>query len=163
MAGVIQDQELQGVLTSVALMNMDGEGLDDVQKWIRRKLVGQGVVTPTDEEKLEMQQEQQSAPPDPTAELVAAKVQDLQASAAEKKSGAILKVAQAHALGGPAEAPAVPDGLEAVHKAVQIRKDLATATNLETKTAHMPLELSIEAKNAETNRVKAHKQSRPAQ
>jgi hypothetical protein len=162
-AGQAGDQQLAGACITAAISQMDGEGLSGLKKFARMRAVQAGVEEPTEEEKQEMAQAAQNQQPDPNSQLVAAKVQDLQASAAEKKSGAILKVAQAHALGGPAEAPAVPDGLEAVHKAVQIRKDLATATNLETKTAHMPLELSIEAKNAETNRVKAHKQSRPAQ
>jgi hypothetical protein len=157
MAQVAKDQQLQGVLTSVALMNMDGEGLDDVQKWIRRQLVAQGVVTPTDEEKLELQQEQQAAQPDLNAALVAAKVGEMQASAGEKKASSVLKLAQAQAVGGPAEAPSVPDGLEAVHKISQVKKNLAEAANTDADTLHMPQKLAIEATNAETNRIKATK------
>jgi hypothetical protein len=160
MAGVVQDPQLQNVLASVALVNMDGEGLDDVQKWLRMRLIGQGVVQPTDEEKQEMQQQAAAAqqqPPSPEEQLAAAKGEELGASAMQKKADAMLKVAQAKAVGGPEAAPAVPDGLEAAHKVVQIRKDLATATNLETKTAHMPQELAIEATNAHANMTKAEK------
>jgi hypothetical protein len=66
----------------------------------------------------------------------------------------VLKIAQAHALGGPEEAPAVPDGLEAAHKVAQIGKT-AEAEHIRPQTAHLPEKLNIEAHNAGTNRMKA--------
>jgi hypothetical protein len=158
MAQMTNDQELESVLTGLALMNMDGEGIDDAQKWIRKRLVGMGVVQPTDEEKLEMQQEQANQPPSMADQLAAAKAAELQASAGEKKAGTVLKLAQAQAVGGPAEVPQAPDGLEAIHKAAQIGKTLADAEHIRTKTAHLPQELAIEATNAGTNRMKVERQ-----
>jgi hypothetical protein len=63
MAQMTADQELETVLTSLALMNMDGEGIDDAQKWIRSRLVRMGVVQPTDEEKAELKTEARTRSP----------------------------------------------------------------------------------------------------
>jgi hypothetical protein len=162
-AGSANDQELAAACITAALAEMDGEGINDLKKWVRMRGIRLGILQPTDDEKQELAQEAQNQQPDPTSDLMAAKTAESKAAAMQKVADANLKVAQAQTLGGPSEAPAVPDGLEAVHKAVQIRKDLATATNLETKTAHLPQELAIEATNAETNRIKAHKQGSPSQ
>jgi hypothetical protein len=159
-AASAQDMELSAACIAAGLAEMDGEGIGDLKKWVRMRAIKAGILQPTDDEKQELAQQAQSAaqqPPDPGAQLLAAKVEEAHAAAIQKTADAGLKHAQAMTLGGPSEAPQVPDGLEAVHKAVQIRKDLATATNLETKTAHMPQELAIEATNAESNRIKAHK------
>lgn len=59
-----QDPETLGMLTHVALTNMDGEGLKEVKEWSRKKLVRAGVFKPTDEEAAEMQAEQANAQPD---------------------------------------------------------------------------------------------------
>lgn len=158
-----EDMELAQVCILTAVMNQDGEGASDVQAYARKRLVGMGVVAPNEEEQQQMEQAQQNQQPDPQTELLgamasekAASAQLKQAQAGAAKADTILKMAQATAIGGPEQAPQVPDGLEAAHKVVQIRKDLATATNLEAKTAHLPQELSIEGMNAMTNRLKAH-------
>ena len=45
-----QDPETLQVLTATALMNMEGEGLNDLREYNRKKLVQMGVLKPTDEE-----------------------------------------------------------------------------------------------------------------
>jgi len=91
--GMIQlapDPETQQVLTSMAMMNMEGEGIADVRKYFRNRLIKMGVVEPTDQEAekilAEMQAMQQ---PDPqaiylqaAAEEAAAKAQKAQADTA---------------------------------------------------------------------------------
>jgi hypothetical protein len=143
-----------------ASLNMDGEGLTDFQKWNRDRAVVMKLVEPNEEEKAEAAKAEQQ--PDPTQELVAAEAalkaaqaKKAEADAMQSMAGAGLKVAQAHALGGPEEAPAVPDGLEAAHKAADIDKKVAEAEHIRTNTAHRGEELRIEAHNAETNRLKA--------
>jgi hypothetical protein len=143
-----------------ASLNMDGEGLTDFQKWNRDRAVVMKLVEPNEEEKAEAAKAEQQ--PDPTQELVAAEAalkaaqaKKAEADAMQSMAGAGLKVAQAHALGGPEEAPAVPDGLEAAHKVADIDKKVAEAEHIRTNTAHRGEELRIEAHNAETNRLKA--------
>jgi len=91
--GMIQlatDPETQQVLTSMAMMNMEGEGIADVRKYFRNRLIKMGVIQPTDQEAekilAEMQAMQQ---PDPqaiylqaAAEEAAAKAQKAQADTA---------------------------------------------------------------------------------
>lgn len=64
MAQVTQDPQTQQVLSAAALMNMDGEGLQDIRAHFRKTLVRQGVVKPTDEETQELQAEAQNQQPD---------------------------------------------------------------------------------------------------
>jgi hypothetical protein len=162
-AGTSGDQELAVACFMAALAEMDGEGITDLKKWVRMRGIRMGILQPTDDEKQELAKEQAQQQPDPGAALLGAKVETEHATALQKTADAVLKHAQTVALGGPEQAPDVPTGLEAAHKIVQIRKDLATAHNLETKTEHLPQELAIEATNAETNRIKAHKAGSPSQ
>jgi hypothetical protein len=158
------DNELAQAAIITAIMNQDGEGMDDLKSFVRKKGVAMGLVEPNEEEKAQMEQAQ--AAPDPEKALLAAKVADTGASAAlkaakagESKAATVLKVAQASTLGGPSEVPAVPDGLEQVHKVAQIGKTVAETEHLRTTTEHLPEKLNIEAHNAETNRLKAEKDS----
>jgi hypothetical protein len=154
------DQELAQAAIITAVMNQDGEGIEDLKQFARKKGVKMGLVEPNEEEQAAMEEAQQQ--PDPTqalaaaeAALKAAQAKKADADAMQSMAGAGLKVAQTHALGGPEEAPAVPDGLEAAHKVAQIDKTAAEAAHLRTTTAHLPEQLAIEGHNAETNRLKA--------
>jgi len=80
----------------------------------------------------------------------------LKASAIQRGADAGLKIAQAHTLGGPAEVPQTPTGLEQVHTLAQIGKTAAETEHLKTQTMHLPQQLAIEALNARSNLVKAH-------
>lgn len=167
-----QAMDIAKISLLTAIMNLDGEGMGDFQKWGRKQLVTGGVVQPTDDEKEQMQQaaeQAQAQPPDPETLIAHAKAADLAASAGLKqakaeevgdkghqlRADAVLKLAQAHNLGGPAEAPEVPDGLEQAETAAEIGKTAAEADQIRTATAHMPTKLAIEAHNAATNRMKA--------
>lgn len=50
MMQVTSDPETQMILQSMAIMNMDGEGIGDIKDFFRKKLVQLGVVKPTEEE-----------------------------------------------------------------------------------------------------------------
>jgi hypothetical protein len=157
-----QDTDLARVLLLTAVMNTDGEGLSDVQDWSRKQLLTLGATQPTDEEQAAMEQaaaQQQQQPPDPAVVVAQAKAEDLAASAKQRAADTVLKLAQAQAVGGPAEAPTPPDGLEAVHKIAEIGKTAAETEHLRTQTAHLPQQLAIEATNAKTNQVKAAHQA----
>lgn len=81
-----QDPETVTVLTSMILMNLEGEGMADIRAFYRRKLVRMGVIAPTDDEREELAAEQANQQPDPNAQF-------LQAEAA--KSVALAKKAEA--------------------------------------------------------------------
>jgi len=91
--GMIQlatDPETQQVLTSMAMMNMEGEGIADVRKYFRNRLIKMGVIQPTEQEAEKILQEMQAMQqPDPqaiylqaAAEEAAAKAQKAQADTA---------------------------------------------------------------------------------
>lgn len=67
------DPELAAAALNTAVMNMDGEGMHDLQDWIRSRLVSQGVVKPNDEEKAQLEQaQQQPQQPGPDEQLAMA-------------------------------------------------------------------------------------------
>ncbi len=65
MMQVTTDPQTQQVLQAMAIMNMDGEGIDDVREYFRRQLVQLGVLQPTEEEQQEMMMAMQNQQPDP--------------------------------------------------------------------------------------------------
>lgn len=83
--GMIQlatDPETQQVLTSMAMMNMEGEGIADVRKYFRNRLIKMGVVEPTDQEAEKILQEMQAMQqPDPQAIYLQAAAQEAAAKA----------------------------------------------------------------------------------
>lgn len=60
------------VLAAAIIMNMDGEGLEDLQAYYRRKLVQMGAVEPTTEEKQQLDDAAKNKQPDPNAEFLLA-------------------------------------------------------------------------------------------
>lgn len=81
MMQLTSDPETQSILTSMALMNMEGEGLSEARKFFRKRLVGMGVVEPTEEEMQQMQEASMSQQPNPNDIY-------LQAAAAEAEAKA---------------------------------------------------------------------------
>lgn len=86
LVGMLQfatDPETQTVLTSMAMMNMEGEGLQDTRDFFRKRLVRMGAVEPTEEEMQEMQAELQAQgeKPDANEELLLAEAERSRSSA----------------------------------------------------------------------------------
>ena len=57
LTGMLQmatDPADQAVITAMTMMNMEGEGIDDIRKFYRKKLLGMGAIEPTKEEAEEM-------------------------------------------------------------------------------------------------------------
>ena len=84
----VQDPQLANIITSMILTNMDGEGLDDMQEFLRMKLVQMGVLKPTQKEAKELQQQAEAAakqPPSPQDQFLMAETQRVQAEAAKSQ------------------------------------------------------------------------------
>lgn len=58
-----EDAETRQVITSMIMMNMDGEGIGDIREFFRERLVRMGIVEPTEEEAAKLAQEAQNQPP----------------------------------------------------------------------------------------------------
>jgi len=83
MMQITPDPETQQVLGAMAMMNMEGEGLSEVQDFFRKKLIRMGAVEPTDEEQaaLSAELEQLQSQPDPQSMYLEAEAAKAQAQA----------------------------------------------------------------------------------
>ena len=95
MMTMTQDPEMTQVLSAMAMLNMEGEGISDVRDYFRKKLLMMGVLKPTEEESQEMQAAAQNAQPDPQAEYLKAASEEAIARAAKAQADSILAVAKA--------------------------------------------------------------------
>lgn len=95
MIAVADDPETRQVLTSMAVMNMEGEGIDDVRTYFRKKLVQLGVLKPTEEEAQQMMAAMEGQPQDPNAIFLQAAAEEAVAKAAKARADTVETVASA--------------------------------------------------------------------
>lgn len=95
MIAVSDDPETRQVLTSMAMMNMEGEGIDDVRTYFRKKLVQLGVMKPTEEEAQKMMAAMEGQQPDPNAIFLQAAAEEAVAKAAKARADTVETVASA--------------------------------------------------------------------
>ena len=95
MMTLTQDPEMTQVLSAMAMLNMEGEGIEDVRDYFRKKLLRMGVVRPTDTEAQEIAAEAQNAQPDPQAQYLQAASEEAIARASKAQADSILAVAKA--------------------------------------------------------------------
>ena len=80
MMTITQDPETLSVLGAMVMLNMEGEGVRDVRKFYRNKLIRMGAVEPTEKEAQMLAEEAQNQKPDPQAEFLMAEAQKAQAN-----------------------------------------------------------------------------------
>ena len=95
MLQITQDPETAQVLTAMAMMNMEGEGVGDANAYFRKKLLRMGVVKPTDMEAEELMAEMQGQPQDPNAMYLQAAAENETAKAAKARADTVETVASA--------------------------------------------------------------------
>ena len=95
MLQITQDPETAQVLTAMAMMNMEGEGLSDTNAYFRKKLLRMGVVKPTDAESEDLMAEMQGQPQDPNAIYLQAAAEEATAKAAQARASTVKTVADA--------------------------------------------------------------------
>lgn len=95
MMKIATDPETLQVLGAMAMMNMEGEGVDDAAGFFRKKLVGMGVIEPTEEEAAELQAQAANTPPDPNALYLQAAAQEAEAKAVKARADTINTIANA--------------------------------------------------------------------
>lgn len=81
--------ELANAAILTAVLNQDGEGINDFQAYARKMALTLGLVQPNDDEKKAAEDAAkgaEQAPPDPMAELAAAQAQDFLAGAEKKRA-----------------------------------------------------------------------------
>lgn len=95
MMAITQDPETAQVLQSMAMMNMEGEGIADARDFFRKKLVQAGVLQPTEEEAQQMAAAMQGQTQDPNAVYLNAAAEEAQAKAARARADTVKVVADA--------------------------------------------------------------------
>jgi hypothetical protein len=95
MLQITSDPETSQVLTAMAMMNMEGEGVGDANAYFRKKLLRMGVVQPTDKEAEELMAEMQGKPQDPNAMYLQAAAEEATAKAAMARADTVETVASA--------------------------------------------------------------------
>jgi len=95
MLQITQDPETAQVLTAMAMMNMEGEGVGDANAYFRKKLLRMGVVKPTDDEAQQLMKEMQGQPQDPNAMYLQAAAEEATAKAAKARADTVETVASA--------------------------------------------------------------------
>ncbi len=132
MMQLTQDPQTVSVLTAFAMMNLEGEGIEDIRAYFRKQLVQGGAIKPTEEEAKEMQAaqaQQAQQPPDAQSQYLLASAEQAKATAGEKRANTIDRLASASLKGAqtvheevltrvdagggpiPAAPPAMPMGL----------------------------------------------------
>jgi hypothetical protein len=95
MLQITADPETQQVITAMAMMNMEGEGISDANAYFRKKLLRMGVVKPTDDEAQELMAEMQGQPQDPNAVYLQAAAEEATAKAAQARANTVKTIADA--------------------------------------------------------------------
>jgi hypothetical protein len=89
-----QDPETRMVLTAMAMMNMEGEGISEVRDFFRQRLVQMGVIKPTEQEAEEMMVAMQNQQPDPQSLYLQAEAAKAQAQAVKAQADTEYAVAR---------------------------------------------------------------------
>jgi hypothetical protein len=95
MMQITQDPETQQVLSGLAMMNMEGEGISEARDYYRAKMVRMGVVKPTEEERDQLMQEMQGQQPDPQSQYLLAAAEQAAADAQAKRAKTVETIASA--------------------------------------------------------------------
>lgn len=94
MMTVTQDPETLQVLSAMAVMNMQGEGLSDVNDFFRAKLVKMGAVKPNDKEMEELQAMAQNQQPSPQDMYLMSAAKEAEAKAMGAQANTVLTLAK---------------------------------------------------------------------
>ena len=108
-ANMVGDAELGQAAIITAVMNMDGEGIDDLRAFARTKALALGLAKPNEEEQAAAEEAAQNAEPDPTTIALQAQAQAYEAGAVKdlelaKKATADTALSQAKAIETMADA-----------------------------------------------------------
>jgi len=94
MMQMTQDPENLSILNAMAMMNMEGEGLSDIRKFYRTKLVKMGVIQPSEQEAADLAEAAQNQQPDANQEYLKAAAQAEMAKSEKTKADTLLSVAK---------------------------------------------------------------------
>ena len=94
MMQMTQDPENMAILSAMAMMNMEGEGLSDIRKFYRKKLVKMGVIQPSEQEARDLAEAAENEQPDANQEYLKAAAEAEMSKAEKTKADTLLSVAK---------------------------------------------------------------------
>ena len=130
------DTELATVATLTAVMNQDGEGMNDLQSYARKRLVSMGVVQPNEEEQRQMEEAQANQQPDATQQALLAQAQEFEASAALKGAQAEKAIADTKLSGAKAVETLASAAQKAAQTGQTVRETQVVGMEAANDTAH---------------------------
>lgn len=83
------DPQLGNAIAGTIITNLDGDGITDLQQYVRQQMLLQGVIEPTDAEKVQIQQlqaKQAQQPPTPEEQALLAEANNMNADAQKKQA-----------------------------------------------------------------------------
>lgn len=148
-----QDIELAQAAVLTAVMNQDGEGMTDMQKYARKRLVGMGVVEPNEEEQKELEAQSQNQQPDPQSNAFNAQAEALHAAAA--KDMALREKTLADTEQSKAKTAQILDSIHHAHADTHLKtaQGLSGIANDHAETMHGIADMHA---NSEHNRTLSH-------
>jgi hypothetical protein len=144
MANGAGDQQLAQACIGTAIENMDGEGIDDLKKFNRGRMIAAGIIEPNEEERRKLAEAEQGQQPDATQVALMAQAKELEASA-------VLKTAQA----AKAEADTALSEAKTVETYASATEKGAKATDIEHQSHERKFKMGYEMGMANDNRQAA--------
>lgn len=138
MMHMTQDQEALTIMTAMSMMNMEGEGMADIRRFYRRKLVQMGIVEPTEQEMQTMQEEAANQPEDPNAVFMQAAAEEATANAAKARAQTVDVVASAEKKRAETLKTLSEIDLEAQRQAIESAKALSGMVTESAQTVAEP-------------------------
>ena len=126
---VASDPQTKAVLESIAMMNIEGEGISDVRSFFRKKLVQMGAIQPTEEEAQQMAAAAQNAQPDPQALYLQAAAQEAQAKAMKAQADTQLAIANSEKTKAETVKTLASVNISAQDQAIKTAEAIARATS----------------------------------
>jgi len=138
MMQMTQDQEALTIMTAMALMNMEGEGMADIRRFYRRKLVEMGIMEPTEQEAQELQAAADNQQQDPNAVFMQAAAEEATANAAKARAQTVDVVASAEKKRAETLKTLSEIDLEAQRQAIESAKALSGMVTESAQTVAEP-------------------------
>jgi len=141
----VNDPQLAQIVVSLALTNMDGEGLEDLQEFLRMKLINMGVLKPTEAEQKQLDAQEKAAeeaqakqPPDPQAQYLLAAAGKEQAQTGKAHADTIKTLADAANSRADAVAKLANARQGDLKMAMDILQTMITQTGEDAQAAQTP-------------------------
>jgi len=133
MMQVTQDPETLNVLGSMAMMNMEGEGISDVRDFFRNRLIKIGVIKPTEQESQELMAEMQGQPEDPNSVFLKAAAEEAIAKAAKARADTVATVADSELTRAKTIETMAGIELDSQAQAIELAKEIGIGVEMQNQ------------------------------